>query len=407
MSKRKEKEIKQLLDNEDFAAIIPLVRELIAKDKRNLSLPIVKKWCALRWRNIFIQEAANDKVALKKATDKGLFKKKDERPNSQKVAEKFLRGSGRSEWALNMPKVEMPDSFENTTLLFAPGLINGLLPVRAFEKEYPKLEKRFKIPIHRADNHPVRSCEDNVDDLINAIENGAGLDAHGKMIPEKKQQALKDVVIVAYSKGMPDVMTLLVNKPEMAERVRAVYSWAGAIGGSPLADDMYETLKDMNTPISEETIRMGLGVISPGLMSKKPITRLMEYDAKDALLHITTKYRQKFLKENEQTLDAMNIPFFNLTGSTTMTDVPFFQVQGYLQLHKYDSNNDMQLTQDQAKLKIPMATDLAMLRGHHWDISYGPFPRLMQVGPNLNHPFPREAAQAAIIMLSAELGLID
>ena len=407
MTKKQENTLKKLLKEDQFDEIIPLVRELIDKDKRNLTTSVVKKWCGLRWRNIFINEGVHDKEALKKATDKGLFKKKDARSDRQKIAEKFLRGSGRTEWNLRMPEVNMPKSFENTSLLFAPGLINGLLPVRAFDKEYPKLEKRFKLRIHRADNHPVRSCDDNIEDMIHAIEQGVGLDAKGKTITEKKQKPLKDVFIVAYSKGMPDVLTLLVNEPEIRSRVRAVFSWAGAIGGSPLADDMYETVKDMNTPITEETVRMGLGVISPGLLGKRPITRLMEYDVKEALLHITTKYRQKFLKKYDHELDEMNIPFFNITGSTTMTDVPFFQVQGYLQLHKYDSNNDMQLTQDQAKLKIPMATDLAMLRGHHWDISYGPFPRLMQVGPNLNHPFPREAAQAAIVMLSAELGLIN
>ena len=79
-----------------------------------------------------------------------------------------------------------------------------------------------------------------------------------------------------------------------------------------------------------------------------------------------------------------------------------------MSLNKYDSNNDMQLTQSQARLDNPMSTDLAMLHGHHWDISYSQFPKLMRLGsPNLDHPFPKEAAAVAIFKFATELGLID
>jgi hypothetical protein len=43
-------------------------------------------------------------------------------------------------------------------------------------------------------------------------------------------------VIVAYSKGLPDVLELLVTRPAAAARVAAVVSVAGASNGSPLAD---------------------------------------------------------------------------------------------------------------------------------------------------------------------------
>ena len=55
-----------------------------------------------------------------------------------------------------------------------------------------------------------------------------------------------------------------------------------------------------------------------------------------------------------------------------------------------------------------MATDLAMMHGHHWDISYSPFPKNMRFGsPHLDHPFPKEAALTAMVQLAYELGLID
>ena len=78
------------------------------------------------------------------------------------------------------------------------------------------------------------------------------------------------------------------------------------------------------------------------------------------------------------------------------------------ELNKYDANNDMQVTQNGAKIITPMATDLAMLHGHHWDLSYSPFPKNMRFGSaHLEHPFPKEAAATAMIKFAFELGLID
>ena len=76
---------------------------------------------------------------------------------------------------------------------------------------------------------------------------------------------------------------------------------------------------------------------------------------------------------------------------------------------QFDVNNDIQLTQAQARMdSVPTATHVAMLHGHHWDIAYAPFPRHMRaVSPNLDHPFPRRAALLACWQQLAELGLID
>ena len=45
------------------------------------------------------------------------------------------------------------------------------------------------------------------------------------------------LVLVGYSKGTPDILEGLVTYPELARRVAAVVSVAGAVNGSPLADD--------------------------------------------------------------------------------------------------------------------------------------------------------------------------
>ena len=77
-------------------------------------------------------------------------------------------------------------------------------------------------------------------------------------------------------------------------------------------------------------------------------------------------------------LSELGVPFFSLTGSTTPLEAPSFQFADTVKMSQFDANNDMQLTQKQATMDIPIATHLAMLHGHHWDIAYSPFPARMR-----------------------------
>jgi hypothetical protein len=53
------------------------------------------------------------------------------------------------------------------------------------------------------------------------------------------------LVLVGYSKGTPDVLEAIVNHPEIRPRVAAVVSVAGAVGGSPLANDAEQYQADL------------------------------------------------------------------------------------------------------------------------------------------------------------------
>lgn len=48
----------------------------------------------------------------------------------------------------------------------------------------------------------------------------------------------RQVIVFAYSKGLPDVLEFVVRYPEAARRVAAIVGVAGAANGSPLAEDM-------------------------------------------------------------------------------------------------------------------------------------------------------------------------
>ena len=334
-------------------------------------------------------EALDDKVALKKADNTKILGRKYKRPDKQKLAEQFLRGDEIREWKLDLPPFEQPKAKINTTLVFAPGLLTGMLPVRAFQTAFPEIEKKLGIRIIRADSHLMRSCKSSMEDLLAAIEKGAGFAADTKEINEADRQAPADILLIGYSKGAPDIYQLLVAKPELTDRIRCIFNWGGAIGGSYLANDIYHSIKNMDIPKAEKTLAAFLSVISPAInVSSGTFRRIEEYNIKEAVYDVTTVAREEFLSEHMSLLESFDIPIFNITGSTTAMEVPYFQIQGVMELNRYDSNNDMQLTQSEAKLKIPMATDLAMVRAHHWNMSYDPFQKIMRFGS----PFPKRSS---------------
>jgi hypothetical protein len=54
----------------------------------------------------------------------------------------------------------------------------------------------------------------------------------------------RPLIMVVYSKGLPDVLELLVRYPESVRQIAAIVSIAGAANGSPVADNLYEFYRD-------------------------------------------------------------------------------------------------------------------------------------------------------------------
>lgn len=398
-----------------YEELIDGLREVVRADRRTLTDPAVKDWCGVRWRNLFISSAAADEVAVSKAssrlalpgTDLSVKTGRDKRPDRQRVAERFLRDPG-EEWGLDLPDPR-PGGGE-ATFVICPGLINSMLPWRAFQAALPRLEEDLGVRVICADAHPMRSCAANVEDLVAAIEDGRGLDANCRPIPADEAEPPGDVYLIGYSKGSADALTLMVERPDLAPKIRGLYTWAGAVGGSFLADDMYERIKDLEFPAGRlgEGIKTVMKTLFPLINLDGVTERLDEYDVKGAVRDLTTTERGRFMAEHGEQIDSLGIPIFSITGATTALEVPIFQVQGYMAIAKTDPDNDMQVTQEQARYDLPMGTHLATLNAHHWDMSYDPFPMQNRMGsPNLDHPFPRYSALVAIHQLSSELGLFE
>jgi hypothetical protein len=433
----------------DYITLIYRLRELIEQDIHILSHSWVKKWIGKRWRNFFIMEACREPKAIKVASRKekvGFAKLnsviEDERPVPQRIAEYFFKGAGQNEWIyadvpLNgftgeydpnivppklrknikkLPIPQIPAYYQNTDLVFCPGLFNGLLPVRAFEEVFPVMETEFQgINVYRVDSHPLRGCEDNMKDFDRLFKNGEGRDAIGEM---KTDIHLKDnIIAIGYSKGMPDLMTYMANNSEQTKNIKAIFSYAGAVGGSYLADNINNVVDSLvdegkADKYFDKILTTMCPVIDLDKLSEKfgsNYCRLdeMESSPSGAINSLTTEYRAKFVRDNKAYFESEawnDIPIFTITGSVTEKDVPYFQESSTRTLEKYDKNNDMQLITEQAQFPCDMNIHLAYVNAHHWDLAFQPFPKKF-LSSKLKHPFPKLASANAMWLLCAELGL--
>ncbi len=78
------------------------------------------------------------------------------------------------------------------------------------------------------------------------------------------------LVLIGYSKGAADILEAVVAYPEIRSRVAAVVSAAGAVGGSPLANDAEQYQADMLRHFPGAACHSGDG---GAVQSLRPVTR--------------------------------------------------------------------------------------------------------------------------------------
>ncbi len=392
----------------DYTGLIKTVRKQIKKDVKAFRDPSIKAWVGRRWRNLFIREAARDEQALRAASTGPRFFLGDKRPPAQKIAERFLAATYEREWELEMPEAAFK-RIKNTTLLFCPGLLNGMFPERAFARAFPRLEEETGLRVLRADAHPMRSCAANTRDIKAALEDGRGRDAAGRAVSEP--DAPEDLFVVCHEKGANDMLTLLAEQPESAGRIRGLVSWGGAVGGSQIFDELYAKIR-------RPALKSAMGELDGVLRRLLPrgarrhdspnagFARLEEFEPEAALRDLTVNRNRAFLDSNKTRLEGLNFPVFFASGSVAAREVPFGQGRGHRLLKRIDRVNDMRLTASAARLSLPMAADLGQLRAHHWDLAYPTFER-PGLWKSSTHDFPRTAALIALVKLCGELGILD
>ena len=195
-----------------------------------------------------------------------------------------------------------------------------------------------------------------------------------------------DVFMLGYSRA-PGHPVVHRHNPEYHDRIKGVFSWAGAVGGSipPTASTARSRIYPPRGP---RYVSKLLSVISPAMLNQVGVRRLDEYDVKGAMNDLRTDVREAFNKKHAGTSTASES---RSSRSPPPPPTGGANINSWTRCasSEYDANNDMQLTQKQSLLPIGMNTHVAMAHAHHWDVAYAAFPLAMRaMSPNLENRWP-------------------
>jgi hypothetical protein len=185
-------------------------------------------------------------------------------------------------------------------------------------------------------------------------------------------------ILVAYSKGLPDVLELLVGRPEAAAHVAAVVSVAGASNGSPLADRYHSAYRLL-------VARFPLGGCRPG--------------TGEELADLRRDVRVEWWRRHA---GAVTVPIFTLVTAPRRERVSPLMRPAYLALARVEPRNDGNLLwYDQIP---PGSRLLGYLDADHWGIATPFSEQIPLAGPFFADAVPRPPIiEAALEVVSATL----
>ncbi len=191
------------------------------------------------------------------------------------------------------------------------------------------------------------------------------------------------VVLVGYSKGAVDALQYLVDFPEQARQVAAVLSVAGAIQGSPLAEQgdwWYRTFLE----------HAFAGTCDPG---------------DGQVLHsLLPSVRKAWLADHPL---PHHVAYYSLAAFTTREHISQGLIPTWHALARHDRRNDGQLVAGDAI--IPGSTVLGYVNADHWDLAIALEQQMPQLSARTStRHLPRtELLEAALLYISEQLRLAE
>ena len=186
------------------------------------------------------------------------------------------------------------------------------------------------------------------------------------------------LVLIGYSKGTPDILEAIVSYPEIRQRVAAVVSVAGAVGGSPVAEDVTQAKLELLRYWPGATCSSGDG---GAVESLRPATR------------------KAWVAENPLPRD---FPYYSLVTYPEPERISSALKPSYRKLSRLDTRNDgMVLFNDQF---IPGSTLIGCLNADHWAVAVPIARSHPVVGSTLvtRSDYPREALAEAVLRFVEE-----
>jgi hypothetical protein len=186
------------------------------------------------------------------------------------------------------------------------------------------------------------------------------------------------LVLVGYSKGAPDALEAVVAYPEIRSRVAAVVSAAGAVDGSPLANDAEQYQANLLRYFPGSTCDLGDG---GAVASLRPATRLA------------------WLARNPL---PRELHYYSLVSFPKPESISRILRPSYDKLARIDARNDSQLIfYDQV---VPGSILMGYLNADHWAIAV-PIDRKHRLVTSLlttENAYPREALLEAVLRFVEE-----
>ncbi|GKS59337.1 hypothetical protein YTPLAS18_28640 [Nitrospira sp.] len=186
------------------------------------------------------------------------------------------------------------------------------------------------------------------------------------------------LVLIGYSKGAPDILEALVAYPELRGRVAAVVSAAGAVGGSPLANDAEQYQADLVRHFPKANCESGDG---KGVESLRPAIR------------------KAWLAENPL---PREIRYYSLVALPQPERISWILESSYDKLSRVDARNDSQVIFYDAV--VPGSTLLGYLNADHWAVALPIARTHTTIGALFvtQNAYPREALLEAVLRFVEE-----
>jgi pimeloyl-ACP methyl ester carboxylesterase len=261
------------------------------------------------------------------------------------------------------PPRPLPSHDPHLHLLIVPG---------AFAECFPEFGLPFEDAASFLRQHGYRIDFISVGGRSGADRNAAQIAAAVEQLSDAPADR---IVLIGHSKGAVDILHFLVNHPQPARRISAVVSVAGAVNGSPLADDFAETYRKVFS-------RMPFMYCSPG--------------DRDVVNSLTRSYCMTWLASHRL---PQHVKYFSLGGFTRREDIHPLMLLSYDLLSAVEPRNDGYLAfSDQV---IPGATLLGYANLDHYDIALPVRERLNFGGIN-SRAVARQLLFEAIVLTVAE-----
>jgi pimeloyl-ACP methyl ester carboxylesterase len=263
--------------------------------------------------------------------------------------------------------VSLATSNADYLALMVPGL--GYQCIKAW------LHHDYSAPHHVA-THGYEAKVLEVSGLSGSAVNARTIRDYVMSLPA--EQADRPLILIGHSKGAPDILEALVTYPELAEKVAAMVAYAGAVGGSLLADDTK--------------------VPTLNLLTRLPYSECDEGD-RGALHSLSPAVRRAWLEEHEL---PRNTRYYSVVSFPEPARISWALKSSWRRLGELqDARNDSQLVfYDQV---IPGSRLLAFTNADHWAMAV-PAARQFRLAASTfatQNDFPRE------VMLEALLRFIE